>query len=232
MLGMFRWVSRSIPLRDTQSVNNQDKLPIGATQMGVIFGSDKTPVSLGTGGLEMHPLFITLANIASDVRMKATSHAWACVAFLPVVSFQVHDDYQGILKARLWHQCVEIITESLRDVAARGAYVSDPLGKRRRVFTPLVAWTADLPEQQLIAGVAKNASPVSTAITKEFSDPFPHPPRSADDGSRASRNTAIHCRGYYWYRSSWLCSHCPCHGGLHLSGTIPLLDDCVDQRDG
>ena len=35
---------------------------------------------------------------------------------------------------------------------------------------PLVAWTADLPEQLLIAGVSKNTSPITEASIKQFGD--------------------------------------------------------------
>ncbi|KAG6903578.1 hypothetical protein DXG01_016748, partial [Tephrocybe rancida] len=46
------------------------------------------------------------------------------------------------------------------------------------IFTPLVAYTADLPEQQLISCVAKNLSPISTAILETFGSDEPSPPRT------------------------------------------------------
>ncbi|KIK74667.1 hypothetical protein PAXRUDRAFT_174973 [Paxillus rubicundulus Ve08.2h10] len=51
----------------------QDQLPEGATIIPIILASDKTPMTRHTGGLEMHPVFITIGNIQSDVRMQATS---------------------------------------------------------------------------------------------------------------------------------------------------------------
>ncbi|KAG2087600.1 uncharacterized protein F5147DRAFT_781249 [Suillus discolor] len=62
-------------------VKIQDYLPVGATQVPIILGSDKTPVTRITGGLEMHPLFITIGNIDSEVHSKATLQAWRCIAF-------------------------------------------------------------------------------------------------------------------------------------------------------
>ncbi|KAG1838714.1 hypothetical protein DFJ58DRAFT_733659 [Suillus subalutaceus] len=50
----------------------QDCLPLGATQVPIILGSDRTPVMRTTGGLEMHPIFITIGNLDSEVRSKAT----------------------------------------------------------------------------------------------------------------------------------------------------------------
>ena len=129
-----------------------------------------------TGGLEMHPLFITIGNIDSEVCMAATSHAWRCVAFMPIPKFEVHSDYQTILQTRLWHSCVDIVTGNLKSAATVGALMSDPAGRLRHCFTPLAAWTADLPEQLMIACVAKNASPVTQATHKQFGDAERHPP--------------------------------------------------------
>ncbi|KAI5983005.1 hypothetical protein F5J12DRAFT_787988 [Pisolithus orientalis] len=129
----------------------QDTLPDGTTLVPVIAASDKTPVTRYMGGLEMHPLFLTIANIDANVCIKATAHAWQCVAFVPVVKFEVHSDYQMILQSRLWHKCVDIVTEKLKRAANCEEFMADPFGDVRCCYTPLVAWTANLPEQQLIA---------------------------------------------------------------------------------
>jgi hypothetical protein len=55
---------------------HQAQLPVGATIVPIILASDKTPVTRHTGGLEMHPVFMNVGNIQSDVRMQATSQAW------------------------------------------------------------------------------------------------------------------------------------------------------------
>ncbi|EGN94995.1 hypothetical protein SERLA73DRAFT_26649, partial [Serpula lacrymans var. lacrymans S7.3] len=139
---------------------SQDQYPHGATILGVIGGSDKTIVTRGTGNLEMHPTFFTLANINSEVRMKATSHAWMCKAIMPTPVFcDVHSEIQTLLEAWLWHRCMDIISCNLKHAAKYGQLAPDPHGVIRATFTPLVAWTADLPEQQLIACTSKSASP-------------------------------------------------------------------------
>ena len=155
----------------------QDQLPEGATIIPIIIASDKTPVTRHSGNLEMHPVFITIGNIQSDVRMQATSYAWRCVGFIPTPDFDVHPDFQTLLASRLFHSCMDIIFASLKHTALHGSAMTDSLGYTRNCFTPLVAYIADLPEQQLIACVAKNASPVTTATLAQFGDPFPHPPR-------------------------------------------------------
>ena len=78
-------------------MTSQDRLPDGATIVGVIAASDKTHVTTGTGGLHILPLFLTISNIFSEVRQKATAHAWCCAAFIPIPKFNVHPDFQSIL---------------------------------------------------------------------------------------------------------------------------------------
>lgn len=156
----------------------QDHLPVGATQAPIILGSDKTPVTRLTGGLEMHPIFVTIANIDSEVRSKATLRAWRCVGYMPVVKFKVHQDYQTILQARLWHKCMDLIFANLKTAAAEGCFMPDPFRHIRYVFTPLIAHVCDLPEASMIAAVSKNASPVTMATQKDFGDGTLHPPRT------------------------------------------------------
>ncbi|EGO19324.1 hypothetical protein SERLADRAFT_443376 [Serpula lacrymans var. lacrymans S7.9] len=45
----------------------QDQLPISSTIVGVVGASDKTTVTRGTGGIDMHPTFFTLTNISLDM---------------------------------------------------------------------------------------------------------------------------------------------------------------------
>ncbi|EGN97231.1 hypothetical protein SERLA73DRAFT_74942 [Serpula lacrymans var. lacrymans S7.3] len=160
----------------------RDQLPQGSTIVGIVGASDKTTVTRGTGGIDMHPTFLTLANIASDVHMKATSHSWLCTAFLPVPTFlDCRTEYQSVLSDRVWHTCMDIIMKNLKASAATGVWMSDPNGIARRAYTPLVAWVADLPEQQMIACTTKNLSPISHARLNEFGDNHPHRPRLGID---------------------------------------------------
>ncbi|KAG1742146.1 hypothetical protein EDB19DRAFT_1894975 [Suillus lakei] len=117
----------------------QDYLPVGATQVPIILGSDKTHVTRITGGLEMHPVFITIGNIDSEVRSKATLRAWRCIAYMPIAKFRVHPDYQSILQARLWHKCMDLVLANLKAAALDGCFMPDPNRHIHFVFTPLVA---------------------------------------------------------------------------------------------
>ena len=146
----------------------------------IILASDKTPVTGHSGGLEMHPVFLTIGNIQSDIRMQATSHAWRCVGFIPSPAIKVHSDFKTLLLSRLFHWALNIITASLKEVAENGCMLADASGHSRKCYTPLVSYIADLPEQQLIACVSKNASPVTVAELPQFGDPTPAEPQTRD----------------------------------------------------
>jgi len=128
----------------------------------------------------MHPLFISIGNIPGHIRMAATSHAWRCVAFMPIPKFDVPQANQSILQAHVWHSCVDIVAGGLKCVAKTGCFMPDPHGDIRHCFMPLVAWTADLPEQLMIACVSKSASPVTEATHKQFGDAHRHLPRTGE----------------------------------------------------
>ncbi|KAI6130294.1 hypothetical protein EDD16DRAFT_1689659 [Pisolithus croceorrhizus] len=144
----------------------QNELPDGATIVPIILASDKAPVTRMSGDHEMHPLFLTIANINSEVRMKAKAHAWACVAYTPIPEFLTHPDFHSILEARVWHRCMDIVCANLKVASHRGVFMADPHNNARYCFTPLAAYTADLPEQLMIA-----------CITNQFGDAFQHTPR-------------------------------------------------------
>ena len=134
-----------------------------------------------TGGLEMYPAYLSLANIVSEVRMKASSHAWMCFCFIPVVKFEVHSSFQSILSARLWHACMDKALARCKDAATTGCFMADPSSRLRWSFPLLAAWIADLPEQHLISAVANSTSPLSHAVTNQFGEAFCHPPRHGQE---------------------------------------------------
>lgn len=147
--------------------------------IGVIGASDKTPLTVGTGNKEMHPVLLSLANIHAGVRMKATSHAFALAAYLPIPKFiGVAADVQAVLSARIYHLCLTTICENLINANRNGALISDPWGRRRICRTPLASWIADLPEQRLLACVLQSQSPISTATHHQFGDGLTHTRRT------------------------------------------------------
>jgi hypothetical protein len=108
--------------------------------------------------------------------MKATSHAWACIAYIPTTEYIMNHDFSGVLEARLWHRCMDMVLQNLKVAAQVGEFMTDPMGCRRYVFTPLATHIADLPEQLMIACVSKNVSPITLAAQAQFDDGIAHPP--------------------------------------------------------
>ncbi|KAI6163167.1 hypothetical protein EDD17DRAFT_1776327 [Pisolithus thermaeus] len=100
----------------------QNELPDGATIVPIILASDKAPVTRMSGDHEMHPLFLTIANINSEVRMKAKAHAWACVAYTPIPEFLTHPDFHSILEA---------LCANLKVASHRGVFMADPHNNAR-----------------------------------------------------------------------------------------------------
>ncbi|KAG1820112.1 hypothetical protein EV424DRAFT_1347202 [Suillus variegatus] len=158
----------------------QSKLPASSTLLGVILSSDKTNIMNMTGGRVAHPLLISLANIKMSVRNKASSHTFLLTALLPITEF-LHPvkRMQGVLEARLIHQCLDIILEPLKQAARIGRMMSDPAGNLRYCFTPLASYIVDTPEAAMLACVQGKTSPLTMASYKEFGDAFQHTPRTA-----------------------------------------------------
>ncbi|KAG2352868.1 hypothetical protein BDR07DRAFT_1454796 [Suillus spraguei] len=111
-----------------QASEIQGQLPVGATIVPIILASDKTLVTRQTGSLEMHPTFLTIGNIHSEIRMKATSHAWACIAYIPVPEYVVNSEFSGLLEARVWHKCMDLVLQNLKVTAEVGEFMVDPMG--------------------------------------------------------------------------------------------------------
>jgi hypothetical protein len=49
-------------------IHNDDPATKGAMYCGVILGSDKTTVSVATGNVEYHPLYLSIGNIHNVAR--------------------------------------------------------------------------------------------------------------------------------------------------------------------
>jgi len=77
----------------------------------------------------MHPLLLSIANIAAGARMKATSHAFSLAAYLPIPKFlNVSKAVQAVLAARVFHYCVDKVVVNLKVADRFGVAMSDPSG--------------------------------------------------------------------------------------------------------
>ncbi|KAF8424247.1 hypothetical protein L210DRAFT_3615138 [Boletus edulis BED1] len=118
----------------------QTKIPIGATLCGIILSSDKTHITNICGGKVAHPLLISLANIKMHARNKAAAHGFLLLALLPIPEFIYEPTrMRSVLEARLFHRCLDIVLELLKQAMKKGITMPDPLGKLRYCFTPLTS---------------------------------------------------------------------------------------------
>lgn len=87
---------------------------------------------------EMHLVLLSLANIKAGVRMKATVHAFALAAYLPIPKFlDVSAQVQAALTAHIYHICLYIICKNLKAAEKDGALLLDPTGNLRQCHTIL-----------------------------------------------------------------------------------------------
>ena len=133
-----------------------------------------------TGDRVAHPILLTLANLPMNIRMKSSFHALSVLGLLPCPKFTgLKSPYHGVMENRVLHYCLDIICRPLKDAAARGALMSDSLGRMRLCFTPITAYIVDTPEAAVVAGVGGKTSHLTLASHKRFGDNFRHPTRLA-----------------------------------------------------
>jgi hypothetical protein len=144
--------------------------------VGIIGASDETPLTISSGNKEMHPLLISLVNINAGVHMKATSHSFTLVAYLPILKFLgVSAPVQAALTARVYHISLNTVFYNLKIAKRNGVVMPDPWGQKRFCHTPLVSMIADLPEQHLQSCVLSNRSVFTTAVVGQYGDDHDHP---------------------------------------------------------
>lgn len=124
-----------------------------------------------------HPVLISLTNIDAHIRSKTSLHTYLLLALLPIAKFTHKTTHvRSLLQDWLMHQALNIVLLPLKIAVSVGIMMSDPQGNLCYCFTPVAAWIADTPEEGLLAGTSPNALPVTTATSKDFSDPYQHPP--------------------------------------------------------
>ncbi|KAF8593441.1 hypothetical protein BDV93DRAFT_585409, partial [Ceratobasidium sp. AG-I] len=144
-------------------------VPKGTTLGGVMFASDKTVLSMHSGDVVAHGLYMTLANIPKKLRSKNSRRAWMLIAYIPTCKWQktlrqnealnksAKQDLIGVLSRRLFHRAMSIVTRPLRRTVPRPVVDAD--GVLRHVIYVLLAYIADLEEQLWIAGLGNLCCP-------------------------------------------------------------------------
>ncbi|KAG1804402.1 uncharacterized protein BJ212DRAFT_1449761 [Suillus subaureus] len=187
----------------------QSQLPTGTSIVPMILASDKTP---------MHPTFLTIGNIHSEIRMKATSHAWACIAYIPTPEYIVNHDFSGVLEVHLWHRCMDMVLQNLKVTAQVGEFMTDPMGCWHYAFTPLAAHISDLPEQLMIAYPWKVQEFLEQAKQQSLSGvhlPYWHDWRFSDPAIFLVPKLLHTCHKFFFDHILKWCKEVHKHVGMH-----------------
>ncbi len=158
---------------------DQHEVGVGETLGLVILGSDKTHLTNNYGDKQDHCVYMSCGNIDKDMRSKISSRCWVKVAQIPVGKF-LEKDQNGMLNQRLYHMCMDIVLETLKECSNNPIPMPDATGAIRLVRTILLAHIADHPEQQMIACAAGGSSPISLAWQKELGLEYPQDLRTGE----------------------------------------------------
>ena len=146
----------------------------GETLGLVILGSDKTHLTVGQGDKECHAVYLTSGNIKKDVRTKIGSGVWVMICQVPIARFE-DQKLQGVLIKQLLNRALDKACAGFKRCARQGVDFVDPNGYIRRLRTFLLAYIADLPEQQALAcHVRQGYAPCSLAEPFSLGDSVPH----------------------------------------------------------
>jgi hypothetical protein len=119
----------------------------------LILASDKTSLSVLSGGQEAYPVYLTLGNISKAVRRKASEHATILVGYLPVEKFEdvKSEAERARLKANLLHRAMAAIMDPLKKAGSEGVRMWCADGRERLVYPIVAAFVGDWPEQNIMA---------------------------------------------------------------------------------
>ncbi|KAB5587787.1 hypothetical protein CTheo_8770 [Ceratobasidium theobromae] len=145
----------------------QRRVPDGATVVPVILASDKTNLTVLSGGKQAYPVYMTIGNIPAHLRRKGNSGAMVVIAYLPVVKFSGYSTSERRLLLReLFHQCMTELLKPLRLPGQDGVDLECADGSIRRCHPIYSAHLADNQEQVQIACVKGCRCPMCQAAGK------------------------------------------------------------------
>jgi hypothetical protein len=156
----------------------QETLPVGATLIPIILGSDKTRLTILGGNKQAWPLYLSIGNIPSKTRSLLSTKTWVVLAYIPIVCFE--GKHSKALEARYFHQCIRHILAPLVSVRETGSPITLGNGNVLNCFFRLAAWIADYEEQVLLNCIKSRSSTTTLAGSKELGKPDPAPLRTRE----------------------------------------------------
>ncbi|PBK62152.1 hypothetical protein ARMSODRAFT_990497 [Armillaria solidipes] len=148
MSGNYAW-------RHSTQIHAENPNTKGAMYVGIIVGADKTTVSVATGHVEYHPLYISIGNIHNSVR-RAHRNGVIPIGFLAIPKSERkydNDPAFRLFKKKLYHQSIVAIFQSIKPAMTTPVVRRCPDGHYRRVIYDFAAFIADYPEQVYLSGI-------------------------------------------------------------------------------
>ena len=165
------------------------KLPKTTTLHPVILASDKTHLTNYSGDKSMHVVLLTIGNIPKPIRRKISRNAYILLAEIPSPKFEntqfstagEKNDMPGILRRQLFHLCMSIVLEPLRQCngSPKLYRAVDPQGYHRKCAAVLAGWIADMDEVWLILGLSPSTCPKCLASHADLDSLCNQPARTS-----------------------------------------------------
>lgn len=138
-----------------------------------------------TGDQTAYPVYMSLGNIDSDVCARPSSHAWVLVGYLPTAKLDnagLGEQAARLARARLFHHCMSIIVEPLKELGKTGKFMTAGDGAVRHCFPIVACYIADHPEQTLVTCTRyAQMCPICSARAKDFGRNSKLPTRNSED---------------------------------------------------
>ncbi|KAJ3760657.1 hypothetical protein EV360DRAFT_39300 [Lentinula raphanica] len=177
MSGNFAW-RHATRIQEDDTENCAE----GAMLVPIILGADKTTVSVATGHVEYHPLYLSIGNITNAAR-RAHRNAVIPIGFLaiPKADRKYDDDADfRIFKKRLYHNSIAAILRSLKPGMKTPVIRKCPDGHFRKIIYDLAAFIADYPEQVFLSGIVQGWCTRCNAMYSELDGPADRRTRDLD----------------------------------------------------
>ncbi|KAF8802194.1 hypothetical protein BYT27DRAFT_7226532 [Phlegmacium glaucopus] len=161
MSGNFSW---------RHAIYDVDATTQGAMYCPIILGADKTTVSVATGHVEYHLLYLSIGNVHNTVRC-AHRNAVVPVGFLAIPkSDRKYDNDPSFrkFKRQLYHAMLATILKPLHPGMTEPVIHCCPDGHYRKIIYDLAAFIADYPEQVALAGTVSGWCPKCTALPTDI----------------------------------------------------------------
>ncbi|KAH8804139.1 hypothetical protein DL96DRAFT_1474768 [Flagelloscypha sp. PMI_526] len=138
-----------------------DKTKPGATIVPIIISSDKTQVTVFRNK-SAYPVYMTLGNLPKAIRRKPSRQAQVLLAYLPTDKLDhiTNKASRRRALANLFHHCMTMILEPLKEAGINGIELTSGDGAVRRCHPIYACFVGDYPEQILVTCTKTGECPI------------------------------------------------------------------------